>query len=351
MTAASPDSSRKNCFDLLRLLLASLVVYTHTYFIGGFGGEGFMRFNRDQTSAGALAVLGFFGLSGYLIGDSFLRCPGPVTFMRRRVLRIMPGFWGCLVFTAVVIAPAMEWIERGSLAGFRWGMADGAASYVVHNIFLRIHQWGVADVLGGAIYPGSLNGSLWSLFPEFCCYLILLFAGLCGLMAGNRLWLLVFTGLLAVFHGLAIAGGTLPAHTLPTLIALTPLSPYVLAFFVGASCRAFHEYVPLGGRGAIFFSLLTLVLLHLGGWRLTAPIVMPLLLLNLGRAFTVHLRHDFSYGIYIYAFPCQQLLALAPALRSSALVFFLASSVLTTAVAMASWFGIERRFLQRAHRQ
>ncbi len=254
MNFPTPDSSQENCFDLLRLFLASLVVYTHTYFIAGFGGEGFARLVRDQTNAGTFAVLGFFGLSGYLVGDSFLRCASPVTFLRRRVLRIMPGFWGCLVFTAFVIAPAMEWIEHGSLAGFRWGVADGAIGYIVHNAFLHIHQWGVANVLGSAVYPGSLNGSLWSLFPEFCCYLMLLFVGLCGFMAGNRLWLLVFTGLLAVFHGFAVAGGTLPAHTLPTLITLTPLSPYVLAFFVSASCRAFREHVPLGGGGAIFSS-------------------------------------------------------------------------------------------------
>ncbi len=91
--------------------------------------------------------------------------------------------------------------------------------------------------------------------------------------------------------------------------------------------------------------------MRLGGYKLASPIIVPLLFLNLGRAFTVHLRHDFSYGIYIYAFPCQQLLALVPALRGSALVFFLASSALITAAAVASWFGIERRFLQRAHRR
>lgn len=351
MNAAQPDPSRENCFDLLRLILASLVIYTHTYFIAGFGGEGFLRFNRGQTSAGTLAVLGFFGLSGFLVADSLLRCPDPVTFLRRRVLRIMPGFWGCMLVTAVVIAPAMAWRQHGTLAGFEWGLADGAAGYFAHNAFLRIHQWGVGSVLAGAAYPGSLNGSLWSLFPEFTCYLALLVAGLCGLMARNRHWLLVFAGVLAAFHVCVTAAPVLPAHLVPTFLATDPpMTPYVLAFFVGAVCRAFRDEVPLGVGGAAFFGLAALILLRLGGYKLAGPIVIPLLLLNVGRSFTVHLRHDFSYGIYIYAFPCQQLLALVPALRGSDIVFFLASSGLTFVFAAGSWFVIERRFLAKAHR-
>ncbi len=171
-------------------------------------------------------------------------------------------------------------------------------------------------------------------------------------MARNRHWLLVFTGLLVVFHVTLVAGGAaLPDYLAPTLLATQPpLAPYVLAFFVGAVCRAYRDEIPLGLGGAVFFGAVTLVLLRLGGYKLAGPIVIPLLLLNLGRAFTVHLRHDFSYGIYIYAFPCQQLLALVPALRGSEAVFFLASSGLTFAFAAASWFGIERRFLARAHR-
>ena len=346
--ATPPANSRDNCFDLLRLVLAGLVVYSHTYILGNFGEEGFSRLVRGQTIAGFVGVLGFFGLSGFLVGDSFVRSPDGWQFLRRRVLRIMPGFWGCLVVTAVLLAPAMFFVQHRGLAGYAWTGPDSAATYVFRNIALRVNQWGIGDILTGATYHGSLNGSLWSLFPEFCCYLLLLFAGACGLMTSGRLWLLVFTGLLTVFHVLSIAGLALRPNTLPTLVTLTTNTPYVLAFFVGATCRAFSERLPLGTGGAVFFVVFALVVLRLGGFNLTAPLLVPLLLLNVGRAFTLRLRHDFSYGLYIYAFPCQQLLALIPGTRSSPAAFFAASLALAMAFAAASWFGIERRFLPRA---
>lgn len=354
MTAVSQNSglptavaSRDNCFDLLRLLLAGLVVYSHTYQVGGHGEEGLSRFAHGQTIAGTVAVLGFFGLSGFLVGDSFVRSPDWLQFLRRRVRRIMPGFWACMIVTGVVLAPAMYWLQHHSLAGYAWTGPDSAVTYVLHNVALRMHQWGIGDVLAGAAYPGSLNGSLWSLFPEFWCYLVLLFAGMCGLMNAGRLWLLIFTGVLAVFHLFVAVKPVLPPYLLPTLVTLLPFGPYVLAFFVGAACRAYLEHIPAGAGAAVFFGVLAVVLLRLGGYQLAAPVIVPLALLSVGRSFTVRLRHDFSYGLYIYAFPCQQVLALVPGLRNSIVAYFVASLALSLAFAAASWFWVERRFLGR----
>jgi peptidoglycan/LPS O-acetylase OafA/YrhL len=348
--SAAPATGRENCFDALRLVLAGLVIYSHSYALGGFGEEGLSRWARGQAIAGSLGVLGFFGLSGFLIAESFIRSPDAFQFLRRRVLRIMPGFWGCLIVTAVIIAPAMHWLLHGGLAGYPWWGEGSALNYVTHNAALRVNQWSVGDVLAGAAYPGSLNGSLWSLFPEFCCYLGLLAAGLCGLLRDGRAWLLAFTGVLLALHVVHASGSTVAPHTLPTVFTLTPLAPFIVAFFVGASCRAFSGRLAFGLGGAIFLGGVALVLLRLGGFRVAAPLLVPLCLLNLGHAFTLRLRHDFSYGAYIYAFPCQQLLALVPGMRRSVVVYFAGSMLLTLIFAAASWFFIERRFLPASRR-
>ena len=53
---------------------------------------------------------------------------------------------------------------------------------------------------------------------------------------------------------------------------------------------------------------------------------------------------DFSYGVYIYAFPIQQTLAqFFPAMTLLAMVA--TSSLLTLAVAALSWHGVEKRAL------
>ena len=57
-------------------------------------------------------------------------------------------------------------------------------------------------------------------------------------------------------------------------------------------------------------------------------------------------RGDFSYGLYLYAFPVQMLLArwFRPALTPTGL--FLAASAITLGFAFLSWHLVERPFLR-----
>lgn len=57
-----------NCFGFLRFVLAAMVIFSHSFSIGGFSGE-----PLDGTNArtlGFVAVFGFFALSGALVGRS-----------------------------------------------------------------------------------------------------------------------------------------------------------------------------------------------------------------------------------------------------------------------------------------
>jgi peptidoglycan/LPS O-acetylase OafA/YrhL len=54
---------------------------------------------------------------------------------------------------------------------------------------------------------------------------------------------------------------------------------------------------------------------------------------------------DYSYGIYVYAFPVQQTLIALLAPMSSWLLFALATP-LTTALAVASWHAVEKPALR-----
>jgi peptidoglycan/LPS O-acetylase OafA/YrhL len=57
-------------------------------------------------------------------------------------------------------------------------------------------------------------------------------------------------------------------------------------------------------------------------------------------------KHDFSYGMYLYAFPLQQMLVVVGIQRYGLLVFTLASMLLTMPLAMLSWFVVERPSLK-----
>ena len=96
-------STRNHQFDLLRILFATLVLLSHAPEItdGNASRELFHRLTRTPITFGLLGVDGFFVLSGYLIVQSWLGDPEFLNFLRKRVLRIVPGY-----LVAVVVSTA-----------------------------------------------------------------------------------------------------------------------------------------------------------------------------------------------------------------------------------------------------
>jgi peptidoglycan/LPS O-acetylase OafA/YrhL len=60
---------------------------------------------------------------------------------------------------------------------------------------------------------------------------------------------------------------------------------------------------------------------------------------------------DFSYGTYLYAYPIEQLLVKYAHHPLRPLVLFAYATPLTLMCAVASWYGVERRFLRPARRK
>lgn len=338
-----------NAFDLLRGLLAASVLYSHTFFLGGYGPEPFYLWTKSQAILGELAVLGFFGLSGYLVTASYTRSRGVGDYFAKRIRRIVPGFWVCLAVTAFVLAPAIFYFRHKSLATFPWLTGDQSAlRFVTANLGINVRQWGITGVLTGANYDGSLNGSLWSLWPETLCYVILGVAGLAGAVDRNRPLLLVGTGSLFALH----AARSLLPHAmppvLPTWIVLIDRAPYFLAYFVGAILWVWREHFQPNWIVAILLLFALTALARLGGLRLLGPVFVPLALVVLSQCITIRLRDDISYGLYIYGFPVQQLLAATTLTKLPWPVFFAGSLGLTAGCAFLSWRFVERPWLRRS---
>jgi peptidoglycan/LPS O-acetylase OafA/YrhL len=106
-TVASSFDRSRNSLNAMRLLLAVLVVVSHSWAIGGFGAEP----SLGGAHLGTWSVLGFFCISGYLITASRLGS-SPTRFYRARALRILPAFVVCLVVIAAVLAPLSTLADR-----------------------------------------------------------------------------------------------------------------------------------------------------------------------------------------------------------------------------------------------
>ncbi len=132
------------------------------------------------------------------------------------------------------------------------------------------------------------------------------------------------------------------------------LVPYYLA---GVIFYLFRDRLRLDWRGAI----VAMIGLGVGavvpfGMAVALPTLGTYVLLCL--AFSPHMKlhdvarfGDFSYGIYLYAFPIQQLLVLWISHDVNPYLLFSLALPPTVVAGMLSWYVVERRFLQRVKRR
>ena len=89
-----PQGERRNNIGAIRLILAIAVIYSHSFALSH--GKGFhdplATATRGQLNGGQLAVGLFFLLSGYLITKSWFSSDSASSFIRKRILRIYPGY-------------------------------------------------------------------------------------------------------------------------------------------------------------------------------------------------------------------------------------------------------------------
>ena len=324
---------RANSLNAIRLALAALVIVSHTFPISGHGPDP----QWGGIGLGTVAVGGFFAISGYLITGSRLKS-GLADYAWRRFLRIFPGFWMCLLFTAFVAARIGGWARSGWSAG-------NALGYVLTYADTSNPVTLDPRTLSGAPFE-SWNGSLWTLRYELACYAAV-GVTLCFMILWRRTLVaagfFIATAVSLTVHVAGLQSGILFETTL--------LLPYFLA---GVLLLRFADRVPLVRWGAAVCVVALVVAGMLGQAEALAPLPLAYLLLWAGAASPgairkIGSRNDLSYGMYLYAFPAQQLLVVAGLTRLSPALFASASVLATLPLAAASWFAIERPAMRARH--
>lgn len=331
---------RNNSLWTMRLSLATIVAVVHASEIGWS-----WQPSLGNTLVGDLAVDGFFVISGYLVTRSALRLGSLRRFAWHRGLRIMPGFWICLMATAFIAAPLVA-VQRSGSAASVFSGAESAQSFVVNNAALLIRQWQIAGLPDEGAQ--AMNGSLWTLFYEAVCYLgvgVLLILGVIGqpTAPGSATARVRRHALAAITLS---AWAFLAAQVLGLLGGLFDYLPrFSLLFLLGAMGHVYGHRVrfsPVLVASAVV--LLAVALTAFEEYRLSGAVPFAYLVLWLMVALPVRREPsvDLSYGMYVYHWP------LALVLAGTGLVgdigrapFVLACLTATTAVALASWYLVE----------
>jgi len=116
-------------------------------------------------------------------------------------------------------------------------------------------------------------------------------------------------------------------------------------FLAGVLIQLWSDRIPVR-RWMIIASVAVLVgSTVLPDYRLLAALPIAYLLIVAGsfiRSPRLRFRNDISYGVYVYAFPVQQSLALFGAWKLGIPAFALLGMLFTIPFAAGSWFGVER---------
>ena len=327
-TVAERFDPRSNALNLIRLCLAALVIVSHAIPIGGLGDEPHL----GDSSLGLLAVGGFFVISGYLITQSRASM-GFFPYLWRRALRILPAYWVVLIFTAFVAA-AVVGLSRGG-----WS-ADAAAHYVLSNADMWHGDAIVGQTLAGSPFPEAWNGSLWTLRYEVWCYLFIAVAYFVPLVRRNK-WITLAIYIVLAILSLIVLGNGIHSGIAYHLALLVPF------FFAGATLFHFADLVPVRWQLAVASAVIVVVLCFLGLGRSLSGIPIAYLMFWIGIsapewAKRLGRTNDYSYGMYLYGFPVQQLLVVVGLNELGAPLYVIACILATIPFAVASWWAIER---------
>lgn len=337
-TLARLVDPRANTLNFVRLLLAASVVVWHAYPLNGHA----FPWPWAAQLAGNAGVDGFFAISGFLLAGSWLHKPHLLTYAANRVLRIIPAFWVCLVVVAAGFAPLALLLEGGDPADAFTG-PHSAGAYVLQNLDLSIDVHDVAGTPATVPFDGVWNGSLWTLRWEAFAYVCLAVLGVLGLLRRRLLVLALLVGLWLVGVGLAL--GVVPdGYWVSTGARLG------LMFVAGAVLQLYSDRIPAGRWFAAGAAVLVVVSPVLVDYRILGGPALAYLVIWLGGAIrSPRLRladRDISYGLYIYAFPVQQLLVILGTAALPPLVTAALALAATVPLAAASWVLVERPALR-----
>jgi peptidoglycan/LPS O-acetylase OafA/YrhL len=280
------------------------------------------------VDGGSLAVDGFFLLSGFLVTQSWFAVPEVGVFATKRLLRIIPALVFATVFGALIIGP---FVTAGSALDYL-----GSSGPWLHFLGVPINRYlFIPGTFPANPLPEMMNSPLWSLRYELLCYGLVAVVG----MYAKRAWP-------AVVAALFVASSVLSMLDLELGRVAESMARLTACFTAGMLFYRFRDRVPYHRGLAIGATVLVVATFLGGGFRTAFPLlggyVLFFLAFTKGLGMSRFARYgDFSYGLYVLAYPIQQLLVHVFGPQMSVTTFFVTTLVPTLVLSAFSWHVIE----------
>jgi peptidoglycan/LPS O-acetylase OafA/YrhL len=299
------DRDRNN-FDLIRLFAALTVIFGHSFYLfptGGYAEPVTQLVARNFS--GTLAVGIFFFISGMLIPESFVHSRSLPRYVLARIGRIYPGTTACFLLTVFVVGPAVT-----TLPIQEYFASPAPYKFLRDNwSFTRLIEpaGGFVDTLPGVfeanILKGTVNGSLWTLYPEIACYAYVFVAGMLGCLTSARAINLSIAALVAVhfIHPASIPYFSDDHYSDPLKVAC--------CFLAGAFAYANRQLLVIKWRYSAILVAIAIAMnrTEWAEYFLYAGLLYTVLVVAAApKLHAIKLPGDYSFGVYIYGFLIQQ---------------------------------------------
>lgn len=336
-TIGQSFNAKSNNFDIIRLLAACLVVFSHSFSLLGHR-EPVAHWLGGYDTGGGWAVSIFFVISGFLIARSCLERSFPV-YLGSRLARIIPALAVLVLFDVLIIGPLFT-----SLPIKEYFSSWQTISHL-YSISIFFQQNGLPGVFDGSI----VNGTIWTLPIEFACYILLPILYIASLM---RRWTILIPLIIVAFLYIhSVRSGLDWANQGGEIFFGLPYFSTVkntLFFMIGAAFWVHRNDIPVSRTIAV----ISFVLLIFGSFGyLKQPILYSSLsyltiYMALAKHIPINLQKwpgDISYGIYLYGFPLQQAIIYSRLNgHIDPLTLSIVSLPITCVIAFMSWHLVEK---------
>ena len=340
-------------FDFLRIFLAVSVLATHSFLIAQGNIHQFE--SKPYTLLYWVILPLFFALSGFLITGSAMRLKLK-DFLINRGIRIVPALAVDICIAALIIGPIFTTFPlRQYFTSYEFYAYFANITGIIHYILPGVFEQNP--------FPATVNGSLWTVPFEIGCYVIMSLFIITGVLKSKGKALsatIVTTAYIVVsyspsFHVLDHLGTRL--HTLMDHFFADRGNFLYSYFMVGSMFYLFRYKIPFH-PGVLVLCLATFLLFAYGWFDFLPDLtrklsMMPFVIYILVYVGMVKIpplpiyRHgDYSYGVYLYGYPIQQVIVMLFPSVTSPYLHFAISLPLVMLVAMFSWHCIEKPILR-----
>jgi peptidoglycan/LPS O-acetylase OafA/YrhL len=328
-----------NNYDFLRLFAAICIAYSHSFNNIPNYIEPLFYLSMGGIKVGDVGLLIFFSISGYLIAKSAFTSSSVKNYFWKRILRIQPLLIIVCILTVFLLGPFFT-----TLTIEQYFSNINSWTYF-RNIFpFTGIQFTLPNVFSNYAGETGVNGSLWTLVVEERLYLLL--GIILFIPKFNKFLLHILAGICNIFYliNIVFQQNAVPyLNTSAGFYSVLFLNASVLFLLELDFNKNLIKYIVI----SFLFCLVSVIYPAFVFLQLFA---FPVFIISIAQIKCILNKAgkygDFTYGIYVFSFPIQQMLNSVKLVKENPYKLFFLTIIIVVPLSVLSWHLVEKKFLR-----